>query len=1562
MITYEVKGNLFSGDLLEDLASRQGQTPDDFNLSPNIRISDEANRIFSVARAQWSNFQQIIGRLHPEQTGVSETRNHWIIPLLSLLGYELQYVRSETAGDVSFQISHRDVHRDGFPIHIEGFRQSLDENPDNRRGNRESAHVQMQEYLNYTEHLYGIITNGYKLRLLRDHHRLTGIQYLEWDLEQLMTENDLASFAMLYRMLHVSRIPQKQGEDSLLEQYHQHSVEEGHRVRDKLKAAVFTSLKELGNGFLLHPGNVELREKIRSGELSAIAYGQYLRTLVYRLLFLFVAEDRRLVFRPESDIGQQQLYRNYYSLHRLRTLAEEHYAANPRHSDVWEQLKVIFRFYEEDGVGEPLGIAPLGGELFAPEAIGELRHASIDNRAFLKALDLLSRFERDKGYRIRINYRRINVEEFGAVYESLLDLNPEIDLKVRNQPFQYINGDSRKGTGSYYTHQDLVKQLLKSALEPVVTERLASAVQGVSDPVEQKRRKEEALLALRVCDPACGSGHFLVAAARALATELAYIRAPRGASIDRYERPALRDVIEHCIYGVDLNPDAVELCRLVLWMEAHDAGKPLTYLDHKIRCGNSLVGWLGQIGHPEIPDGAFDPVKGEDRNTARTLKARNAVARSGTMGFAWEDPGAEQERRTDSFERLAEQPVTSLADYWRKKQTHKQWRDTKEVARQRMLLNIWTYAFFQDYSKNPETEVTQETINKYVGGEIQDDSQLLKQIEEEAKAARFFHWPLEYPDVFEAGGFDVLLGNPPWSQIMLKEKHFFSGRGKRNIVNASTAYARKELIAQLPSDDSDAIAFHAAKRRANSLGRYLRASAQYRYTSGGRVNTYSVFSERASLLVASHGRVGTIVPTGIATDHTNRHFFSNLIEENKLVSLFDFENRDRLFPEVAHTAKFCMLTLVGEGGVKYSEPQFAFFLCQVSDLNDVDRVVELRKDDFQRINPNTKTCPVFRTRIDAELTKQVYQRLSVLVDKPNQSNVWGLRFGTTYNMAADSGSFKSFSESEDKGLNVQGNHRIDPITGRVWSPLYEAKLFWHYNHRFASFELSKEQSSENTSVLVSKALRDPCLFMTPRYWIEQRTLRKDSNTNQRNLRWQIAFREITSCTNERTAVFSILPNFTIGNTATVVQVEGTAVDQVLFTANCSSLVFDYFCRQKVGGIHLNVFYFEQLPVVTQENYSEYDELFVVPRVLELTYTAWDLKYFADDVWRDAGEAVRELIRERWEYNKAIVHLQDDLEESFQRPDWVDGQEGEFPYPPFRWDEAHRHRVQCELDAFYAYKYGLSDEDLRYILDPQSVYGDDFPGETFRVLKEKEIRRYKEYRTGRLVLEAWENKPWERPEELADSESGLSKNTGQRDYVRIRATMPPVVARIISRNENPRHARLLGRTKTEKLLHLIEAEVDLDFGRLPEKHHFGPADLVALKEAVECGKAQQAFEEFPKNPKRPEEGYYYRKLERFSDALDQFENQYGAYRSRIDRIIDLFRDLDRKQTELVATVYATWNNLLLDGHQPDDILILNTSHQWSEAKEKNFDPKDFVEPLQWLREHDLLPAGKGKRVV
>ncbi|MEM9022264.1 MAG: restriction endonuclease, partial [Bacteroidota bacterium] len=487
MLHYEIKGNLFTDESLENLVQKKGQAETDFGLPGGTPLSEEIARTFRLACNQWDNFKHFREKLLLEDqeptknpSGLTETQTHWVRPLMSLLGYNLENLKSGITSDgKTFPINYQHKADLQFHVHIVGCLEPLDTKSDRGQARQQAPHVMVQGFLNHTEHLYAVVTNGLRLRLLRDHHRLTGIQYLEWDLEQLMEDRDLASFGLLYRLLHISRV--KGNENSWLEGYHQDAIEEGYRVRENLQQAVKECLIQLGNGFLLHPQNHELRHALEEGRLSPVAFGEQLRLLVYRWLYLLVVEDRKVVFQPEVPVQVQRIYREHYSLTRLRHLAETHHRVSGRYSDLWEQLKNTFSFFEPGDTGEPLGIAPLGGQLFAPESLGLLRSARLANNLLLKALDQLCRFSPQGEARIRINYARINVEEFGAVYESLLHLNPKIDLHDAKTPFGYVKGDTRKSTGAYYTHDSLVQQLLKTTLEPVMRHRLTVAGEGIKD-------------------------------------------------------------------------------------------------------------------------------------------------------------------------------------------------------------------------------------------------------------------------------------------------------------------------------------------------------------------------------------------------------------------------------------------------------------------------------------------------------------------------------------------------------------------------------------------------------------------------------------------------------------------------------------------------------------------------------------------------------------------------------------------------------------------------------------------------------------------------------------------------------------------------------------------------------------------------------------------------------------------------------------------------------------------------------------------------------------------------
>jgi len=319
-----------------------------------------------------------------------------------------------------------------------------------------------------------------------------------------------------------------------------------------------------------------------------------------------------------------------------------------------------------------------------------------------------------------------------------------IDTSVPRQPrFEFAQGSERRTTGSFYTPPDLVAQLVQHALQPVIDERLAAA----RTPDERER----AILSIRVLDPACGSGHFLLAAARQLAHHLARARHENASPEDL--RRALREVITHCIYGVDRNPLAVELCKLALWMEGHNRGKPLTFLDHRIRCGDSLVGVADLAAlRAGIPDAAYDRLKG-----TRALKQRNRAERDGQLIL--DNPTDDDLLECAlQLEQLSRDPDDTPEQVQQKRQQYAQLRQHAERLRQ--ACDLWTAAFFWDDPNKPMP--TTGSVAQCLSNPAALPPHMRAYAESPAHTGRYFHWCLEFADVMLGGGFDVILGNPPF--------------------------------------------------------------------------------------------------------------------------------------------------------------------------------------------------------------------------------------------------------------------------------------------------------------------------------------------------------------------------------------------------------------------------------------------------------------------------------------------------------------------------------------------------------------------------------------------------------------------------------------------------------------------------------------------------------------------------------------------------------------------------------------------------------------------------------
>ncbi|HNY21923.1 MAG TPA: N-6 DNA methylase, partial [Treponemataceae bacterium] len=751
------EGALIGPETLDKVADEnaiKGQKSGDFGLKGKVR--DEILEAWAEAKAQWSLFTTRRSREDPKDAyGTSRTRQSWIIPFLSLLGYELENAAAVEVAGKSFAISHRAVGR-VCPVHIVGFNESLDKK---REGGKASPHSLVQEYINLSDTLYALVTNGLTIRLLRDSSRLIKLSYLEFNLERMFEEELFSDFALLFRLLHISRWPTDAdtASECLLEVYHQDSLENGSRIRDKLSGAVIEAIKYWADGLLNHPDNAKLRSLVRADPSAPRAMYDTLLTLVYRALFLLVIEERDLTHQDGADAELKKLYRDYYSLSAIRERCRYIWNDEGRFSDFWATLLDCFSLYEDGERAEKLALKPLAGDLFSGDSFALFRGLAMDNDSFARGLNMLDSYDDEKrGVPVRVNYAALNVEEFGSIYEGLLEFDATIHETDGQFHFDFTTGDDRGKSGSHYTPEELVQPLIEHALDPLIEQCLAQAA------------PEEALLALKICDDACGSGHILLNAARRVALELSRIRTKADNPDPASYRKALREVIERCIYGVDFNPQAVRLCKVALWLESHNPGESLGFLDHHIKCGYSLVG-LTQASEllDEIPEAAFAQRDGDDKEWAADLRKRHkkelAEAGVNQAMLDWRaQVGDNLKGIIETLKTVSRMPDSTPEETRNKKEAYflategEAWRKLKALA------DIKLSPFFLPKTQNTPV-ATEQVYRAFLNGNNDiTDHPVAEHAASVAGTRRFFHWFLEFAEVMQEGGFDCFLGNPPF--------------------------------------------------------------------------------------------------------------------------------------------------------------------------------------------------------------------------------------------------------------------------------------------------------------------------------------------------------------------------------------------------------------------------------------------------------------------------------------------------------------------------------------------------------------------------------------------------------------------------------------------------------------------------------------------------------------------------------------------------------------------------------------------------------------------------------
>ena len=1203
----------------------------------------------------------------------------------------------------------------------------LDARDTDGRNRSRTAHGQILRYLSTAESEtdgdlhWGFLTNGGVWRLYDYRARPRATAYFEADLGGMLESGDddrLRVFYLLFRRDSFVLL------DGAVATFLDGARTEGRRYEEQVAQDLSSMVFEK-----VFPKLVEALADASGESLPDVRHAALI--FLYRLFFVLYAEDRGLLPVNDSRYNDYGLRKRVRDDIRDRTRKQDVFSAVVTH--YYDHLTNLCRIIDRGDVS--IGLPPYNGGLFSEEAAPLLERVRLPDAVVAPIMYDLSHAEL-KGQRRFVNYRDMSVQQLGSIYERLLEQEPvrDDDGRIAVRPNSY----ARKDSGSFFTPQELVDLIVDRTLKPLAEERLA-AFEARSRELKGDRRPKperlaelhkldpaEAVLDLKVLDPAMGSGHFLVTAVDFLSDYIAelveYVPAVPEWLDGEYESPLVRRVeairedilrragesewvideslltdqaiirrmvLKRCIYGVDKNPLTVELAKVSLWLHSFTVGAPLSFLDHHLRCGDSLIGMRVQgsieelrrlsglfassaIQHAENATAGMQLIEEmSDADVAEVRESaalfREVEATTATMrglldflcGLRWLTAGMKRKERTEY-----ESPLVDFLE-----------QHSQDAYR---LLSLGPGSVD---AVSPGSEETSASGNEA----------LWSAARAVADREGFLHWEVAFPgvwhgwqDVRPQGGFDAVIGNPPWDRIKLQEVEWFSTRAPR-LALAPTAAARKEGILRLRNQGAPLVdEYDEAKERADRLGQLVRVSGDYPLLGGGDINLYSLFVERAMGLVKPDGFVGLLTPSGIYADKTAARFFQSVSTTGRVGGLFDFENRKIFFKDVHASFKFCVLVFGGEER-RFDETECAFFLHDTATVKDPGRCFPLAPDDFARVNPNTGTAPVFRTRRDAEITRRIYEQHPVLVhhSKEGERRTWPVRYATMFHMTNDSHLFQTAVQLESAGFY--------PVQGNLWKrgeelylPLYEGKMVQGFDHRAASVVVNPQNLNRPAQPREASIAEhtNQNWFPEPQFWVGA-----DSFEWPEGLGWAIGFKDVTAPTNIRTMIGSIVPARAFGNTLPVLvpdSIEDAIYKDVacLLAACLNSYAFDFVARQKVQGQHLNWFILEQLPVIAP---GDYDRCFgettardlVRDHVLRLTYTAHDMAPFARDLGYDGS--------------------------------------------PFTWDEEERRHLRARLDALYFHLYGLDHDDADYVLG------------TFPIVRRQDEAAFGSYRTRDLVL-------------------------------------------------------------------------------------------------------------------------------------------------------------------------------------------------------------------------------------
>lgn len=1210
---------------------------------------------------------------------------------------------------------------------------------------RASEHIKFEALLRLMKCPLGLLTNGNEFRLVYVEEGLS-TAYISWKQNDWI-ENELTFEAFRNHLNVETLLPSREeGIYKLIKDSHEKQAE----VTDALADQVYNVINKLLD-YVNQSDINEPPEKVYDAVIK----------VVMRLVFILYAEENSLLPHgfPEYDENYGLIHlANELEAERASLGKEDFAVAAAYRYDAWYRILSLFNLIYYGSDHPDLKITAHGGDLFSPEGVMDLlKKIKLNNNGVREILhDLLYM----KG--LRLSYAAIDVEQIGYVYEGLLGYTvtraPEdmvvtakekyvlplselekrsakeikkllsvVDKKITKIPDSFPEPESnslearveryaailaspeerlikkgsyylstsgaRKSTGSYYTPKQLTNYLVRETLKPLCYKQIGR---------KKQLKSSYEILKLKVVDPAMGSGAFLVQATNFLSEKLLKAWEIEGKHMDISDTDreilAKREIVEHCIYGVDINPVAVELAKMSLWLVTFSKDKPFTFLDHKLKCGNSLIGvfhgwedinvippevyktsnnvskeWKKKLSELKKINQKYNPTK--KHSDARHQGSLFPLAESIDPKFL------EAEKELSQVAQSIDVAGKETEDYFAKEYVYREkFLSNKKYLLEKLKADLWVAQWFAN-------EV--DGILPLTTGQLQESYRLLEQIVEKdnlpvvqvnyfewvkkiSEEERFFHWKLEFPNVFESGGFDAVIGNPPWEVLKLKEREYFAGKNLEVYSNKKTN-ERRALIAKLKETNPSLYRAYMRKlEHYNSIGTYVSYRKLYELTSKGELNTYQLFAELFLKLRKESGRAGVIVPTGIATDKGNSKFFRYIVENKLLASLADFIN-GKIFKNIDSRMRFSLIVFG-----KSDQARMLFVLRNPEQLY-TKQFLKISTSDLLLINPNTGTAPVFSSQRDMDLVLKIYRNNTVLLrEYPDgrTDNPYGIKIFRQFDMSNDSDKFVKEQELIDHGYKK--NWIYYEKDGEKYVPLCEGKSFYILDSRYNHIS-----EDGNGIACTAEEKSDPWFFPKTRYFLNESYLSKIPSFQDYHKKWFLTFRKITNSTNERTIVATISYFTGYGDAAPTIL---TNFSTQLLTLLVSH-TFDFVTRMKFQGTNMNFFILYQLPVPDPAKFKE------LPGIDD-----------SDSCLEDS--VIRRLVK--------CVNYSYDMEPFVK--------DMGYEIEPRPWNERERLDYMAQLDAIAAHLYGISYEDLEYIFT------------TFPIEKRTQEETYGTYLSRDLALE------------------------------------------------------------------------------------------------------------------------------------------------------------------------------------------------------------------------------------